>query len=225
MKKSGEKDSTKMPKGHTKVRLEVMARFREWLKTTIYAPKPTTPIAGSEEAGPTLAEQDGQAKDAAAVPSPSIDTSTTAAKLASLALGCSPPTTTTTDTDTLSAPLGPKEQNLVDPDRPRELSYNANAALEYFGKVPEWSKLFEGKKQEAKVMADRQARNNKERAAVFDLATMTGPTEGKGPSSQVQSTPIDTVSGGTMGVPTPVVRKEGEGKVVQPEDLDEGVSL
>jgi hypothetical protein len=213
-----------MPKGHTKVRLEVMARFREWLKTTIYVPKPTTPMAGSEEAGPAPIEQDGQAKDGTAVPSPSIDTSPTIVKLASLSLGPSPPPPTTTITNTLSA-LGPKEQNLVDPEKPRELSYNAHSALEYFGKVPEWSNLFEGKKQEAKVMADRQARNNKERAAVFDLASKTGAPEGQGPSDQVHFTPIETASGGAMAVPTPVIRKEGEGKVVQPEDIDEGVSL
>jgi hypothetical protein len=225
MKKSGEKDSTKMPKGHTKVRLEVMVRFREWLKTTIYVPKPTTLVAGSEEAGPAAIEQDGQAKDEAEAPSPSIDTSPTIVKLASLILGPSPPPPTTTNTDTLSATPGPKEQNLVNPDKPKELSHNAQSALEYFGKVPEWSNLFEGKKQEAKILADRQARNNKERAAVFDLASKTGAPEGQGPSSQIQFTPIDTVSGGAMAVPTPVVRKEGEGKVVQPEDLDEGVSL
>lgn len=223
VKKSGEKDSTKMPKGHTKVRLEVMARFREWLKTTIYAPKPTTSMSGSKETGSSPAEQDGSEKDGATLPLPSIDASATAAELASLSLNSSPPTTTSTET--LSATPGPKEQNLVNPDKPRELSYNAHSALEYFGKVPEWSKLFEVKKQEARVMADGQARNNKERAAVFDLASKTGPTEGQGPPSQVQPMPIDTVSGGAMAVPTPVVRKEGEGKVVQPEDLDEGVSL
>lgn len=37
-----EKSPVKMPKGHSKARVEVMARFREYIKSTIYADTPIT---------------------------------------------------------------------------------------------------------------------------------------------------------------------------------------
>jgi hypothetical protein len=189
--KSGEKDSTKMPKGHTKVRLEVMARFRDWLKTTIYAPQDSTP-----KVAPTSPTDNGSIKPT------SLDISSTADQISSLTLGTSPPTTT----QSTRPPLDPKEQNLVDPAKPRELSSSAHSALEYFGKISEWDKLFQSRKEEARVMADRQARNNRERAAVFVQPSVV-------PTSAIVSEPV----------PIPVSRKEEEGRKL--EELDEGVSL
>jgi hypothetical protein len=184
-KKSGEKDSTKMPKGHTKVRLEVMARFRDWLKTTIYAPQ-TPPV----KADPT-----------APIDNDSTEPDVSSA-LSSLTLGTSPPPASHSN----RTPPDPKEQNLVDPAKPRELSFSAHSALEYFGKVSEWDQLFQSRKEEARVMADRQARNNKERAAV---------------SNQPSAVPASA----TVSEPVPILmsRKEEEGRKL--EELDEGVSL
>ena len=45
-RQKSEKDSVKMPKGHSKARVEVMARFREYIKSTLYSDSPIpTPLS------------------------------------------------------------------------------------------------------------------------------------------------------------------------------------
>lgn len=47
--KQGQKDNTKMPKGHSKARVEVMERFRAYIKSTLYADTPVPePTADAE---------------------------------------------------------------------------------------------------------------------------------------------------------------------------------
>lgn len=123
--KRKEADTTKIPKGHGKIRLEVMARFREWLLTTAYgveapvSPKITDKVSGVE---------------------------TDLEKLK------------------LSEPAKPsaREQNLVNPDKYQELSSIDLAALDHFGKKEQWQSAFEGRREEARIMSERQKRNMKE---------------------------------------------------------------
>jgi hypothetical protein len=163
-----EVDTTKMPKGHGKIRLEVMARFRDWVLTTAY---------GVE------------------APSKGPEVNKVAEDLSKLDLA--PP-----------AKPSAREQNLIDPDKYQELSPIDISALEYFGKKPQWESAFEGRKEEAQVMSERQKRNSKENAAVQKAkedakAKEAAPVSEEGPS--------DVAAG-----------RENDSKA---EDMDEGVSL
>jgi hypothetical protein len=162
-----EVDTTKMPKGHGKVRLEVMARFRDWVLTTAYGVEAPSP-RGTEKVAEDLSKLD----------------------LAK----------------TVPPPVSAREQNLIDPDKYQELSPIDVSALEYFKKKPQWESAFEGRKEEAKVMSERQKRNSKENAAVQKAkedakAKSLAPVSEEGPS---------------------VVAADGRSKA---EDMDEGVSL
>ena len=162
--KRKEVDTTKMPKGHGKVRLEVMARFRDWVLTTAYgveAPKGTA--------------VDKVAKDLSKM---------------TLAKTVSPPSA--------------REQNLLDPDKYQELSPIDMSALEYFHKKPQWESAFEARREEAKVMSEKQRRNNKENAAAH---------KAKEDSKAMKA---------VYGEGSSVVAAGGRSKA---EDMDEGVSL
>jgi len=127
--KRKEVDNTKMPKGHGKIRLEVVARFRDWMLTTAY---------GVEAPSPRVSERiDKVAEDLNK-------------------LDLAPP----------ARPVSAREQNLIDPAKFQELSPIDISALEHFGKKPQWESAFELRREEAKVMSERQKRNNKENAAV-----------------------------------------------------------
>jgi hypothetical protein len=162
--KRKEVDTTKMPRGHGKIRLEVMARFRDWVLTTAY---------GVEAPSPKGTEVEKVAKDLS-----------------------------TLDLDKKVPPVSAREQNLIDPDRFQELSTIDISALEYFKKKPQWETAFQGRKKEAKVMAERQKRNSKENAAAHkakeDAKGAKAPVSEQGPVASSDS---------------------------KAEDMDEGVSL
>jgi hypothetical protein len=144
--KRKEVDTTKMPKGHGKIRLEVMARFREWVLTTVYGVEAPSP-RGTDKVAEDLSKLDLKTKP----------------------------------------PVSAREQNLIDPDKFQELSPIDISALEYFDKKPQWESAFEGRKEEAKVMSERQKRNNKENAAVHKAkedakAEKAAPVSEEGPS-------------------------------------------
>lgn len=162
--KRKEVDNTKMPKGHGKVRLEVMARFRDWILTTAYGVEAPSP-RGTEKVADDLSKMNL----AKTVPPPSA-----------------------------------REQNLLDPDKFQELSPIDMSALEYFHKKPQWESAFEGRKEEAKVMSERQKRNDKENAAAH---------KAKEDAKAMKA---------VYGEGSSVVAAEGRSK---PEDMDEGVSL
>jgi hypothetical protein len=164
-----EVDATKMPKGHGKVRLEVMARFRDWVLTTAYGVEAPSP-RGTEK----VAEDLNKLELAKTVPPPD----------------------------------SAREQNLIDPDKFQELSPIDISALEYFKKKLQWESAFDGRKEEAKVMSERQKRNSKENAAVQKAkedakAKSLAPVSEEGPSDVAAGRGIDSKA----------------------EDMDEGVSL
>jgi len=161
-----EADNTKMPKGHGKVRLEVMARFRDWVLTTAYGVEAPSP-RGTEKVAEDLSKLD---------------------------LAKSVP------------PVSAREQNLLDPDKFQELSPIDISALEYFKKKTQWETAFGGRREEAKVMSERQKRNNKENAAV---------QKAKEDVKAMKAAPVN-------GEGSSVVAADGRSKA---EDMDEGVSL
>jgi hypothetical protein len=174
-------DPTKMPKGHGKVRLDVLNKFRDWLATTIY---------GAE----AKAKVEAQKGEATTDLSQAITTDMSNLSINSQNGKSSPPPA--------PAPvLSAREQNLLDPDRFLALSYTANSALEYFNKVPEHQAMFEARKQEATVMAEKQRRNMKDSAA----AAAAKPKE---------DIPL-----------APVVATDEKERERRPEEIDEGVSL
>lgn len=161
-----ETDNTKMPKGHGKIRLEVMARFRDWMLTTAY---------GVEAPSPRVTEKVDKVAD----------------DLNKLDLA--PP----------AKPVSAREQNLIDPAKFQELSPIDISALEYFRKKPQWESAIEGRREEAKVMSERQKRNNKENAAV---------QKAKEDAKAKKAAPVSEqgISGSSNA---------------KAEDMDEGVSL
>jgi len=161
-----EVDNTKMPKGHGKIRLEVMARFRDWMLTTAY---------GVEAPSPRVSEK--------------VDKVTEDVNKLDLA----PP----------AKPVSAREQNLIDPAKFQELSPIDISALEYFRKKPQWESAFEGRREEAKVMSERQKRNNKENAAV---------QKAKEDAIAKKATPVSEESGSGSNDP-------------KAENVDEGVAL
>jgi hypothetical protein len=162
-----EVDTTKMPKGHGKVRLEVMARFRDWVLTTAY---------GVEAPSPKVTEK-------------------VADDLSKLKL------------DKTVPPVSAREQNLIDPDKYQELSLIDISALDYFNKKPQWETAFEGRREEAQVMSERQKRNSKENAAVHKAKE----------DAKVKSLAPVSEEG-----PSDVAAERNDSKA---EDMDEGVSL
>jgi hypothetical protein len=175
-----EADPTKMPRGHGKIRLEVMARFRDWLLTTAYGVEaPVSPKA-----------------DKAVTPA---DSTQVTADLAKLDISDKTPV----------KPISAREQNLVDPSKPQELSPIDLAALDYFKKTSEWQSAFNGRKKEATIMAERQHRNNKESA---------DHQKAKEDALKAKQMPAPVAE----GVPTVIT---GDRRNLKAEDMDEGVSL
>ena len=164
-----EAGTTKMPKGHGKVRLEVMARFRDWVLTTAYGVEAPSP-RGTEKWNKVAEDLD---------------------KL---------------NIDKTVPPISAREQNLLDPDKFQELSPIDISVLEYFKKKSQWETAFEGRREEAKVMSERQKRNNKENAAVH---------KAKVDAKAIKAEPVN-------GEGSSVVPADGRSKA---EDMDEGVSL
>jgi hypothetical protein len=155
--KKKEVDTTKIPKGHGKARLEVMGRFREWLSTTIY---------GLEAAASTAAKEtrkEGQVSDTVAKDEQmATDATQVTEDLMKISLR---PTTPPPPIIALPT-LTPRELSLIDPEKPLALSYTATSALEYFNATPRWEQLLESRKKEAEIVAERQKRNSKENSAV-----------------------------------------------------------
>jgi hypothetical protein len=151
--KKKEVDTTKIPKGHGKARLEVMGRFREWLSTTIYGLEAAAATAAKEgQVSDTVAKDDQVATDATQVTEDLMKISFR---------------TTTPPPPIIALPtLTPRELSLIDPERPLPLSYTATSALEYFKARPRWEQLLDSRKKEAEIVAERQKRNSKEKTAV-----------------------------------------------------------
>jgi len=182
-----EADPTKMPRGHGKIRLEVMARFRDWLLTTAYGVEaPVSPKAD-------------QPVDRGTDPTEGITTGISNLKLPEKIVA--PPMT----------PVSAREQNLLDPERYQQLSPDDISALKHFGKIAQWQTVFDGRKQEAKVMADRQKRKVKEN---------TDHQKAKEEAKPAKDTPI------SVKEEVAVVAGSGSRRdEVKTEDMDEGVSL
>lgn len=183
-----EADPTKMPRGHGKIRLEVMARFRDWLLTTAY--RVEAPVS------PDVMEKVDTI----------IDSSQVETDLSKLSITDKPASNPN--------PVSAREQNLIDPEKYQELSPNDLSALDYFNKTAQWQTAFEGRKEEAKIMAERQKRNHKESVAVQKAKEEAADAKkhGTGPKYTFQEGPTFVVT----------ERKRSNGKV---EDMDEGVSL
>jgi len=181
-------DPTKMPKGHGKIRLDVLNKFRDWLATTIYGPEDTVKV------DKVKGEVDTETDPAQAV--------TTEMSNLSIDKTSPPPA---------PAPvLSAREQNLLNPDTFLPLSFTANAALDYFGKVPEHQALFDARKQEATVMAEKQKRNMKEN-------TDSQKAKEEAAAAKAKDVPLPP--------PTPVIATDEKERSSRPEDIDEGVSL
>ena len=183
-----EADPTKMPRGHGKIRLEVMARFRDWLLTTAYGVEaPVSPRVGHPVGSTTTDSTEG------------VTTGISNLKLPEKIVA--PPMT----------PVSAREQNLLDPERYQQLSPDDISALKHFGKIAQWQTVFDGRKQEAKVMADRQKRKVKEN---------TDHQKAKEEAKPAKDTPI------SVKEEVAVVAGSGSRRdEVKTEDMDEGVSL
>jgi hypothetical protein len=114
----------------------------------------------------------------------------------------------------IPTPVSAREQNLIDPEKYQELSPIDLSALDYFNKTAQWQTAFEGRKEEAKIMAERQKRNHKESVAVQKAKEEAADAKknGAGPKYAFQEGPTFVVTDG----------KRYNGKA---EDMDEGVSL
>jgi len=183
-----EADPTKMPRGHGKIRLEVMARFRDWLLTTAYGVEaPVSPRVGHPVGSTTTESTDGVTAGVSNLKLPE--------KIAASPIKA----------------VSAREQNLLDPEKYQQLSPDDISALKHFGKTAEWQTVFDGRKQEAKVMADRQKRKIKEN---------TDHQKAKEDAKLAKETPI------AVKEEVPVVTGSGnERDVIRTEDMDEGVSL
>ena len=181
-------DPTKMPKGHGKIRLDVLNKFRDWLATTIYGPEAKDKVDAVKGEGSTATD--------------SAQAITTEMSNLSIDKTSPPPA---------PAPvLSPREQNLLNPDTFVALSFTANSALKYFRKVPEHQALFDARKQEATVMAEKQKRNMKENA---------DSQKAKADAAAAKATDVP------LPPPTPVVATDEKERSSRPEEIDEGVSL
>lgn len=183
-------DPTKMPKGHGKIRLDVLNKFRDWLATTIYGTEAKDKVDAVKGEGTTETD--------------SAQAITT--DMSNLSIGQSSPPPPSATAPVPSA----REQNLLNPETFLPLSFTANAALDYFGKVPEHQALFDARKQEATVMAERQKRNMKEN-------TDSQKAKEEAAAAKAKDVPLPP--------PTPVVATDEKERSSRPEEIDEGVSL
>jgi hypothetical protein len=190
-------DPTKMPKGHGKVRLDVLNRFRDWLGTTIY---------GAE--AKAKAKVDEENNEAITTTSPADSSQAITTDMSNLSIN--------NENEKSGPPPAPnpvlsaREQNLLDPDKFLALSYTANSALEHFNKVSEHQAMFDARKQEATVMAEKQKRNMKESAD-----SRKAKEEAAAEAAKARAVPP----------PTPVMTTGEKERERRPEEIDEGVSL
>lgn len=145
----GDDDDVKIPKGHGAIRMEVLHRFREWLRGTIYVDIPIRTEDGEDTPeGQQISLQ--SAKDSAKdliMPISTLAVSTSSA---------------VSPTDhTIGDPSDMAKKSMVDPDLPSMLDAAAEEALKYFGKKEGYELVFATRREEARVMAERQRRRVK----------------------------------------------------------------